>query len=137
MLPRTAPSAARSIRSSEPAAAGTVAPRRLSALLGASYWRRTLVVVLYGTSWGLVNWGFVTFLPTYLARAGLGTRTNDLLFLASLFAPASIVVAAVRLKSWGVHRSIVSGSSLAAERSTLSAASCSATSASSRALNLE
>jgi putative MFS transporter len=76
-------------------------------LLQGVYRRSTLVVVFYGVAWGIVNWGFITFLPTYLTRAGAGTNANSLLFISSLLAPPAIVIAAVLYTRWGSKPSML------------------------------
>jgi MFS transporter, putative metabolite:H+ symporter len=76
-------------------------------LLQGVYRRSTLVVVFYGVAWGIVNWGFITFLPTYLTRAGAGTKANSLLFISSLLAPPAIVIAAVLYMRWGSKPSML------------------------------
>lgn len=56
--------------------------------------RHSTAVLLYGLGWGLVNWGFVTFLPTILRDAGLQTSGSALLFYAALASiPGSVLVA--------------------------------------------
>ncbi|HET6192141.1 MAG TPA: MFS transporter [Trebonia sp.] len=89
---------------------GALAPRgsvKFVTLLRGVYRRRTLVVVLYGVAWGIVNWGFITFLPIYLTRAGAGTKTNSLLFTSSLLAPPVIVIAAMLYVRWGSKPSML------------------------------
>jgi putative MFS transporter len=76
-------------------------------LMRGIYQQRTLVVVLYGVAWGIVNWGFITFLPTYLTRAGAGTKASSLLFIASLLALPATVLAGVLYARWGSKRSML------------------------------
>jgi putative MFS transporter len=66
-----------------------------SALLRYPHLAKTLVVSGYGLAWGLIWWGFMTFLPALLSEAGLShAAAATLLFLASLLAvPASIAAA--------------------------------------------
>jgi MFS transporter, putative metabolite:H+ symporter len=64
-------------------------------LFSASYYRRSLAVILYGIGWSLVNWGFITFLPAYLSRAGVGVASTRLLFFASLISLPAIGLAGV------------------------------------------
>lgn len=56
---------------------------------------RTLVVTGYGLAWGLIWWGFMTFLPKLLSEAGFThAEAATLLFVSSLLAiPASIAAA--------------------------------------------
>jgi MFS transporter, putative metabolite:H+ symporter len=57
--------------------------------------RKTLIVTGYGLAWGLIWWGFMTFLPALLGEAGLShAAAASLLFVSSLLAiPASIAAA--------------------------------------------
>jgi MFS transporter, putative metabolite:H+ symporter len=64
-------------------------------LASAAYYRRSLVVVLYGLGWSIVNWGFITFLPAYMGRANMGTHANNLLFLASVLSLPAIGLASI------------------------------------------
>jgi len=51
-------------------------------------------VMLYGLGWGLVNWGFVTFLPTIFADAGMRASASNLLFYSALASiPGTVIVA--------------------------------------------
>lgn len=64
-------------------------------LFRAPYASQTLTVGLYGLAWGMVNWGFITFLPTILEDSGVsGASSGRLLFLSALIAvPGTLVVA--------------------------------------------
>lgn len=59
------------------------------------YVAQTVAIVLYGLGWGLLNWGFVTLLPTILRERGIeAASANHTLFLAALVAvPGTAVVA--------------------------------------------
>jgi putative MFS transporter len=86
----------------------TRAPRGGFRLLGsAGYYRRSLVVVLYGLGWSVVNWGFITFLPTYMARAKMGTHINVLLFFASVLSLPAIGLAGFLYVRFGGKRVMV------------------------------
>lgn len=77
------------------------------ALILPPYRRGTVTVVLYGLGWGIVNWGFITFLPTFLStHAGSGSA-NNLLFFSSLFAAPNTVVAAYLYGRWSSRRSMM------------------------------
>jgi putative MFS transporter len=76
-------------------------------LLAPLYRRRTLAVVLYGLGWGVVNWGFITFLPLFLTRAGYGTQANKLLFMSALLAVPNILLAATLYARWSSRRSML------------------------------
>jgi hypothetical protein len=52
------------------------------ALFRAPFRTQTFVVLAYGLAWGVVNWGFISFLPTFLRGAGFTAGTSSyLLFL--------------------------------------------------------
>jgi MFS transporter, putative metabolite:H+ symporter len=57
--------------------------------------KHSLSLALYGLGWGLVNWGFLTFMPTMLRDAGFQVGTGSLLlFYASLASlPGTCLVA--------------------------------------------
>jgi putative MFS transporter len=57
---------------------------------------RTVPILLYGLSWGVINWTFITFLPTLLQKSETGVAASGLLFRAELFAlPTAVLVAAL------------------------------------------
>jgi putative MFS transporter len=75
-------------------AAAPAQSRSVLALFGGGLARHSTAVVLYGLGWGLVNWGFVTFLPTMLRDAGFQSSGNTLLFYSSLASiPGTALVA--------------------------------------------
>jgi putative MFS transporter len=85
-----------------------VAPRGgLAAVFAAAYRVQTGAIVLFGLGWGIVNWGFITFLPTFLTAAGAGTRAPTLLFVSSLFAVPATLLAAVLYARWSSRRTMV------------------------------
>jgi len=92
-------------------AAGTgtavVAKQRFRNLLTGAYRRPTLAVVAYGLGWGVANWGFLTFVPTYLSKAGMGDQANGLLFVASLFALPGAALAGLLYTRWGAKPSML------------------------------
>jgi putative MFS transporter len=90
----------------EPAPAETPPPR-VSALLAGSLLPRTAGILVYGLGWGIVNWGFITFLPVFLQAAGAGTRASDLLLLSSVFALPATAVAAVAYARWSSRRAML------------------------------
>jgi putative MFS transporter len=71
------------------------------------YLRRSMSVVLYGLGWGIVNWGFITFLPTFLKRIGYGNAAEPLLFFAALAAVPSVFVAAYLYGRWSSRGSMI------------------------------
>jgi putative MFS transporter len=65
-----------------------------------------VAILLYGLAWGLVNWGFVTFLPTILADAGLRANASTLLFYGALASIPGTVVAAYLYGKWSSRKSM-------------------------------
>jgi MFS transporter, putative metabolite:H+ symporter len=82
-------------------------PPALSTLLTGPLLPRTTGILVYGLGWGIVNWGFITFLPVFLQTAGVGTRPSDLLVLSSLFALPTTAVAAVAYARWSSRRAML------------------------------
>jgi len=69
---------------------------------------QTFTVLLYGLAWGLVNWGFIAFLPTFLQDAGFGAGTaSTLLFLGALIAIPATVLVAYAYGMWSSKKSMV------------------------------
>jgi putative MFS transporter len=80
----------------------------LGILFRAPFVRQTLVVLFYGFAWGVVNWGFITFLPTFLRRAGFGAGASSfLLFLSSVVAIPATVLVAYAYGRWSSRKSMV------------------------------
>lgn len=94
-----------------PRLAGEEFPRRqadgFAILAHPSYVRRSVVIVLYGVGWSIVNWGFITFLPSYLSRAGLGASSSGLLFLAAVISLPMIGVASILYVRYGGKRAML------------------------------
>lgn len=69
---------------------------------------KTLVVTAYGLGWGLVYWGFITFLPAQLEAAhGHGMSAATLLFLSSLLAIPTCAFAAWLYTRWSARNTMV------------------------------
>ena len=69
---------------------------------------QTVVVLAYGLAWGIVNWGFISFLPTFLRGAGLGAGASSfLLFLSAFVAIPGTVLVAFTYGMWSSRRSMV------------------------------
>jgi len=69
----------------------------------------TLTVCLYGAAWGLVNWGFLTWLPTIL-RDYLhldGSIANHLLAKAALIAVPGCVLVAWLYGRWSSKKTLI------------------------------
>jgi putative MFS transporter len=80
----------------------------LRALFQPRYIVQTTVVLVYGIAWGLVNWGFIAFLPTFLRRAGFGAGGSSLLlFLSSAVAIPATVLVAYAYGRWSSRKSMV------------------------------
>lgn len=106
---RTSPATGTGVRdAASPAPPGARHPSsRATVLLSAAYRRQTAVIVAYGLSWGLVNWGFITYLPSFLAAGGTGARSNTLLFLSSLLAMPATAVAAALYARWSSRKTML------------------------------
>jgi putative MFS transporter len=69
---------------------------------------QTMVVLAYGLAWGVVNWGFISFLPTFLRGAGFTAGTSSyLLFLSAIVAIPGTVLVAYAYGMWSSRRSMV------------------------------
>lgn len=69
---------------------------------------KTLVVSGYALAWGLVYWGFITFLPSQLDASGeKGMSAATLLFLSSLLSIPTCVVAAWLYMRWSAKGTMV------------------------------
>lgn len=68
-----------------------------------AYLPQTALVLLYGLAWGLVNWGYITFLPTFMHGRG---GTSRLLFTASLLSIPNSALAAYLYSRWSGRRSM-------------------------------
>jgi MFS transporter, putative metabolite:H+ symporter len=61
---------------------------------------RTVPILAYGLSWGVINWTFITFLPTLLQKSETGAQASALLFRSELFAVPTAVLVAVLYAKW-------------------------------------
>ncbi|GHF33655.1 MFS transporter [Streptomyces griseoluteus] len=69
---------------------------------------KTLVVSAYALAWGLVYWGFITFLPSQLeSSGGHGMSAATLLFLSSLLAIPTCAVGAWLYMRWSARGTMV------------------------------
>ncbi|MEV6325443.1 MFS transporter [Nocardia sp. NPDC051787] len=80
---------------------------RLRWLFQAPYTGPTLAIVLYGLAWGLVNWGFITFLPIFLRGQADDLATGELLFLGALLAIPNTLLVAYLYGRWSSRRSMI------------------------------
>ncbi len=79
----------------------------LLSLFAAGLGRHSVAVMLYGLGWGLVNWGFVTFLPTILADAGLRANGSVLLFYSALASIPGTLLVAYLYGRWSSRKSMI------------------------------
>lgn len=69
---------------------------------------KTLVVSAYALAWGLVYWGFITFLPGQLESSGRhGMSAATLLFLSSLLAIPTCAIGAWLYMRWSARGTMV------------------------------
>ncbi|MFJ9012765.1 MFS transporter [Streptomyces canus] len=69
---------------------------------------KTLVVSAYALAWGLVYWGFITFLPSQLESAGRhGMSAATLLFISSLLAIPTCTLGAWLYMRWSARGTMV------------------------------
>jgi putative MFS transporter len=84
------------------------AAARVRALFKPPLLAHSLTILLYGVGWGLVNWGFLTFLPTLLRDAGFAAgATSVLLFEASFAALPVIALVAFLYGKWSSRKTMV------------------------------
>ena len=80
----------------------------LPALLMRPFLSQTAVVFSYGLAWGVVNWGFISFLPTFLRAAGFTAATSSfLLFLSAIVAIPGTVLVAYTYGMWSSRKSMI------------------------------
>lgn len=100
--------ASATIRDAGPTARAAAAEVRARSLFEPPFLAHTLTILAYGLSWGLVNWGFLTFLPTILRDRGLSAvAANRLLFLSALVAVPGTVLVAYLYGLWSSKRSMI------------------------------
>jgi putative MFS transporter len=69
---------------------------------------QTTLVIVYGLAWGIVNWGFIAFLPTFLRSRGLGAGASSyLLFLSAIVAIPGTVLVAWTYGKWSSRQSMI------------------------------
>ena len=70
--------------------------------------KHSLTVMLYGLGWGLVNWGFLTFMPTMLRDAGFEVGSGSkLLFYASMAAIPGTCVVSYLYGVWSSKKTMI------------------------------
>ncbi|MFJ2821528.1 MFS transporter [Streptomyces toxytricini] len=65
--------------------------------------RQTLLICAIALSWGLVYWGFMTFLPTVLSEAELPVTAPEILFYSSLMSVPGTACAAWLYSRWSTR----------------------------------
>jgi MFS transporter, putative metabolite:H+ symporter len=79
-----------------------------SALFKRPQTAKTLIVSAYALAWGLVYWGFITFLPSQLESSGQhGMSPATLLFISSLLAIPTCAVGAWLYMRWSAKGTMV------------------------------
>ena len=80
----------------------------IAALFRQPHLTQTIVVIAYGLAWGIVNWGFIAFLPTFLRSRGFGaSAASYLLFLSAFVAIPATVLVAWTYGKWSSRKSMV------------------------------
>ncbi|MGH8547352.1 MAG: MFS transporter [Methylococcales bacterium] len=70
--------------------------------------KHSMTLILYGLGWGLVNWGFLTFMPTMLRDAGFEVGSGSaLLFYASLVALPGTCLVAFLYGKWSSKKTMI------------------------------
>lgn len=73
-------------------------------LFGPAYRSRTLVILVYALSWGMIYWGFMTFLPALLKSSTLGS--SEVLFLSSVLAVPGTALVAYCYSAWSTRKTM-------------------------------
>ncbi len=82
--------------------------REIAYLFARPHVTQTLLVIVYGLAWGIVNWGFIAFLPTFLRSRGLGAGASSyLLFLSAVVAIPGTVLVAWTYGKWSSRQSMI------------------------------
>jgi putative MFS transporter len=102
-----------------PATPGAAAPpeerRGLAGVFRRPYERLTPALTLYGLASGLVNFGFLVWLPTYVSKLDVSAgQTTTILAKAALFAIPGSVAVAWMYGRWSSRGTLVAGAALEA-----------------------
>ena len=85
----------------------------LKRVFQAPYQRITPVLTLYGLAWGLVNFGFLVWLPIYVSRLGVTAgQVTTILAKAALFAIVGSVVVAWLYSRWSTRWTLILAAAL-------------------------
>jgi MFS transporter, putative metabolite:H+ symporter len=81
----------------------------------APYTGISLVLVVYGLAWGLVNYGFLVWLPVYVSKSGVSAgQVTTILAKAALFAIPGSVLVAFLYGRWSTRWTLVLAASVEA-----------------------
>ncbi|HEX7084018.1 MAG TPA: MFS transporter [Gaiellaceae bacterium] len=87
----------------------------LASIFRGPYRKVTPVLTLYGVAWGLVNFGFLVWLPVYISRLGVSAgQVTTILAKAALFAVPGAVVVAWLYGRWSARGTLVLSGALEA-----------------------
>jgi putative MFS transporter len=95
-----------------PAAAPWQAPEKarngLTAVFQKPYRNLTLVLTIYGLAWGLVNFGFLVWLPIHVAKDGISAgQVTTILAKAALFAVPGAVLISQLYSRWSTRGTLI------------------------------
>jgi putative MFS transporter len=78
------------------------------ALVSTAYRAQTLIIAGYAISWGIIYWGFITFLPSLLEEAGsIGSSgSRRLLFVSSLLSIPGTALVAWLYSAWSSRKTM-------------------------------
>jgi putative MFS transporter len=85
-------------------AAGHRSAPAAAVLFGPTYRSRTLVIAAYALSWGMIYWGFMTFLPALLKSTAIGG--SQILFLSSVLAVPGAALVAYCYSAWSTRKTM-------------------------------
>lgn len=80
----------------------------LMRLFEKTYRTQTLTIGFYALAWGIIYWGFITFLPTVLkGYSSFGDDGSKLLFVSSLLSIPGTILAAYLYSAWSSRKTMV------------------------------
>jgi putative MFS transporter len=72
-------------------------------------------LIVFGLAWGLTNFGFVTWLPSYVAKSGITVSAmTAILAKAALFSVPSSLIVAWLYGRWGSKSTLIAAATLSA-----------------------
>lgn len=103
-----APAGRESASAASRAAIGAPQPGRFAELFRGGLSSLTVSLSVYGLAWGLVNFGFLLWLPLHLRSMGMGVAASDaILAKSALIAFPATVLVAWLYHSWSTRNSLV------------------------------